>query len=87
MGITRRSLMACNMQEVRLSELIVSPALKAYECMNKSRECLFSSSPPACKNMMHQEREVRDGQWKQHRKVKGLKRDSGIMALNKPQSH
>ena len=66
--------MACNMQEVRLSELIVSPGLKAYECMNKSREYLFSSSPAACKYMMQQEkREIRDGQWKQHRKMKGMR--------------
>lgn len=68
--------MVCNTQEVGLSELIVSPGLKAYEYMNKSRECLFSCSPPACKNLMQQEeREIRDGQWKRHRKMKGV-RDS-----------
>lgn len=62
--------MVCNTQEVGLSELIVSPGLKAYEYMNKSRECLFSSSPPACKYLMQQEeREIRDGQWKRHRKI------------------
>lgn len=66
--------MACNMQEAGLSELIVPPGLKAYGCMNKSREYLFSSSPPACKNMMQQEeREIRDGQWKWHGKMEGMK--------------
>jgi len=66
--------MACNTQEVRQSELIVSPGLKAYERINKSREYLFSSSLPACKNMMQQEEgEIRDGQRKQHRKMKGMR--------------
>lgn len=77
--------MAYNMQEDGLSELIVSPGLKAYECMNKSREYLFSSSPSACKNMMQPEqREIRDGQWKWHRKMKGVQ---GAQGLNKPKSH
>lgn len=59
--------MACNRQEVRLRELIISPGLKACECMNKSGEYLFSSSLPACKIMVQKEgREIRDGQWTQH---------------------
>lgn len=65
--------MACNRQEVRLSELRVSPGLKAYECMNKSEEDLFSSSPPACKITVQQEgREIRDGQQAQHMR-KGMR--------------
>lgn len=78
--------MACNTQEVGLSELIVSPGLKAYEHMNKSRENLFSSSPPACKNMMQEEREIRDGQWTRHRKMKGMEGVQGAPEHNTEQT-
>lgn len=36
--------MACNVQEVRLSDLLISSGLKACGHVNKSRGCLLSSS-------------------------------------------
>lgn len=36
--------MACNVQEVRLSDLLISSGLKACRHVNKSRGCLLSSS-------------------------------------------
>lgn len=78
--------MACNRQEVGLSELIVSPGLKAYECMNKSGEYLFSA--PACKIMVQQEgREITKGQWARHCHEEGDEGGSGSAALEKPKSH
>lgn len=79
--------MACNRQEVGLSELTVSPGLKAYECMNKSGEYLLSSSPPACKIMVQQEeREIRDGQWTWQGMRKGVREVQGAQHWENPKA-
>lgn len=79
--------MACNRQEVRLSELTVSPGLKAYECMNKSGEYLLSSSPPACKIMVQQEeKEIRDGQWTWQGMRKGVREVQGAQHWKNPKA-
>lgn len=78
--------MACNRQEVGLSELRLSPGLKAYECMNKSGDDLFSSSPLACKIMVQQQgREIRDGQWAGHMR-KGMREVQRVRRWKTPKA-